>query len=235
MAKDKFIWCRNCDAVHHVTSCDKAPLYGYIGRELEEMPADDWRAFMKRHEGHRIEPLEAVGEKYFCQGSVSDPMSVAYIEVTNGHDHLLLCQTRKSIYEPLSFELTPGRLIDQGVTVCIQDNEIKKEMRYHFNWSAEPFEDQKIDLFVQLFRDVVMGIEPEAIEVAGFSSEDDNVSFGLLQADVIELLMNKFASCFQPRELEDIRRFIDSHREPCDVLAFIMRRQLKVEQCAAST
>jgi hypothetical protein len=162
-------------------------------------------------------------------------MSVAYIEVTNGHDHLLLCQTRKSIYEPLSFELTPGRLIDQGVTVCIQDNEIKKEMRYHFNWSAEPFEDQKIDLFVRLFRDVVMGIEPEAIEVAGFSSEDDNVSFGLLQADVIELLMNKCASCFQPRELEDIRRFIDSHREPCDVLAFIMRRQLKVEQCAAST
>jgi hypothetical protein len=29
---------------------------------------------MKEHEGHRLEPLEALGEKYFCQGSMSDPM-----------------------------------------------------------------------------------------------------------------------------------------------------------------
>ena len=99
--------------------------------------------FYETTRGSPAKPLEAIGEKYFSQGSVSDPMSVAYMEVTNGHDHLLLRQTRKSIYEPLSFELTPGRLIDQGVTVCIHDSEIKKEMRYHFNWSAEPFEDQK--------------------------------------------------------------------------------------------
>jgi hypothetical protein len=26
---------------------------------------------MKEHEGHRLEPLEALGEKYFCQGSRS--------------------------------------------------------------------------------------------------------------------------------------------------------------------
>ena len=82
---------------------------------------------------------------------------------------------------------------------------------------------------------MVTGIEPEVIEVAGFSSADDNVSFGLLQADVIELLMDKCAAFFQPRELDDLRRFIDAHREPCDVLAFVMRRQLKVEQSAAST
>ena len=54
MANAKFIWCRNSDAVHYVTCYDKAPLYGYIGGELKEMPADDWRAFMKRREGHRL-------------------------------------------------------------------------------------------------------------------------------------------------------------------------------------
>ena len=106
-------------------------------------------------------------------------------------------------------------------------------MRCHFKWYADAFDDQKIDLFVQLFRDVVTVIEPETIEVADFCSEDDNVTFGLLPADVIELLIAKCSPYFQPRELDDIRRFIDSHREPCDVLALVMRRQLKIEQSAA--
>ena len=233
MVSDRFIWCRNCDAVHHVTPFDKAPQYVYLHGQVDELPGDDWRGFMKQHEGHRLEPLKALGEKYFCQGSISDPMGVAYIEVTNGSDLLLLRQSRKNIAEPLSFELTRGRLVDQGVTVCIQDSEIKKEMRCHFNWHADAFGDQKIDLFVQLLRDVIKGIEPEAIEVAGYCSKDDNVTFGLLPAEVIELLMAKCAPYFQARELDDIRRFIDSHREACDVLALVMRRQLTVEQSAA--
>jgi hypothetical protein len=233
MVSDRFIWCRNCDAVHHVTSCDRAPQYVYVEGGVEEIPGDDWRAFMKQHEGHRLEPLKASGEKQFCQSSMSDPMGVAYIEVTNGRDHLLLRQSRANIAEPLSFEVTRGRLVDQGLTVCIQDSEIKKEMRCHFKWYADAFDDHKIDLFVQLFRDVVTVIEPETIEVAGFFSKDDNVTFGLLPADVIELLMAKCSSYFLPRELDDIRRFIDSHGEPCDVLALVMRRQLKIEQSAA--
>ena len=70
--------------------------------------------------------------------------------------------------------------------------------------------------------------------MAGFFSEDDNVSFGSLQADVIASLVAKCALYFQPQELDDIRRFIDSHREPSDVLALVMRRQLKVEMLEAT-
>jgi hypothetical protein len=235
MVSDRFIWCRNCDAVHHVTSCDRAPQYLYVDGEVDEIPSDDWRAFMKQHEGHRLEPLTSSGEKFICQGSISDPMGVAYVEVTNGCDHLLLRQSRKNIAEPLDFELTRGRLVDQGVTVCIQDGAIKKEMRCHFQWYADSFNDQKIDLFVQLFSDLVRVIEPGAIEVAGVCLEDDNITFGLVPAEIIELLMAKCARYFQSPELDDIRRFIDSHREPCDVLALIMRRQLKVENSLTCT
>ena len=65
---------------------------------------------MRQHEGHRLEPLKALGEKYLRRGLISDPMGVAYIEVTNGSDHLLLRQSRNNIAEPLSFELIRGRL-----------------------------------------------------------------------------------------------------------------------------
>jgi hypothetical protein len=86
------------------------------------------------------------------------------------------------------------------------DSEIKKEMKCHFKWHADEFEDQKIDLFLQLFRDVVTGVEPESIEVAGFSSEDDNVTFGLLPDNVVQSLIAKCAPYFQPGELDDLRR-----------------------------
>ena len=71
-------------------------------------------------------------------------------------------------------------------------------MRSHFKWDSEAFEGEKIDLFVQLFRDVVTAREPDGIEVAGFCSEDDNVTFGFLPADVIESLMAKCAPYFNP-------------------------------------
>lgn len=45
---------------------------------------------------------------------------------------------------------------------------IKKEMNYHFDWSAEPLADAKIK-FYRAIQDVVKGIQPEEIAVAGFS------------------------------------------------------------------
>jgi hypothetical protein len=63
MVSDKFIWCRNCDAVHHVTSYNRAPQYVYDDGEVNGIPADEWRALMRQLEGHRLEPLEALGEK----------------------------------------------------------------------------------------------------------------------------------------------------------------------------
>jgi hypothetical protein len=41
MVSDRFIWCRNCDAVHHVTPFDKAPRYVYVDGEIDELTGDD--------------------------------------------------------------------------------------------------------------------------------------------------------------------------------------------------
>jgi hypothetical protein len=45
MVNNEFIWCSNCDAVHHVTFSDRAPQYVYVDSEIDEIPADEWRAF----------------------------------------------------------------------------------------------------------------------------------------------------------------------------------------------
>ncbi len=233
MANEKFIWCRQCDVVHHVNGFDKAPVYAWVGGEVEERPADDWRHFMRRHEGHRLEPLTSVGEKYFPSGSIADPMSVAYVEVSNGRDRLLLRQSRKNIGEPVCFEPIAGRLSDRKITLAVQDKEIKKEMKRHFQWpGGQPPSDEKIDLFLEIFKDLVTALDPTEIEVGAYSQTDDNLAYGVLGPATIGQLLAGCARSFTPDELRGLRDFIHSHLDGCDVMSLVMQRQMVIEEAA---
>jgi hypothetical protein len=128
MDEGKFIRCRICNAIHHVTPFDRAPVYSHLPGELEVNSADDWREFMLQHAHHKLEPLHTYGTKYFAAGNAVDPMGVGYIEVTNGQEKFLLRRSRKSIAEPLAYELMKGRIVGMGRVLDVQENEIKKEI-----------------------------------------------------------------------------------------------------------
>src|SRR5688572_22229141 len=105
MDDDRYIWCRNCGAIHRVTRFDRAPFYGFADGEVQETAADDWRDFMARHAGHKLEPMTATDKDYSTNGSAPDPMGVRYVEVSNGNDTLLLCRSRSSIEDPVSYKV----------------------------------------------------------------------------------------------------------------------------------
>lgn len=232
MDREKFILCRNCDVIHHVTPFDKAPVYSVLGGEIQENPVNDWRDFVTSHAGHVLEPLKGTGEKYFPNGSIADPMGVGYIEVTNGAARMLLKRTRTSINEPVRFQHLPGCLADSGATLEIQENEIKNEMKYHFSWAPLSFDDQKIARFVQLLKELVKDIDPRSVRVSEYSYTDDNISYGILEDFMVEALLAKCAANFIPAELEFIQRFVATHRSSSDVMALLMRRQMTVSQSA---
>jgi hypothetical protein len=104
MDNGKFIRCRECDAVYHMTFLDGASA-GHSDAPVENHPAADWRDFMGAHAGHLLEALTMVGEPTFIKGAPGDPMSVAYVTVSNGREKYLLRRTRAHIAEPLKFEL----------------------------------------------------------------------------------------------------------------------------------
>jgi hypothetical protein len=194
------------------------------------MATDDWREFMLKHANHKLEPLEAT-DKHFPQGLGVDPMSVGYIEVTDGHDRFWLRRSRKSIEEPFTYELMKGQVTETGLSLEVQENEIKKEMKYHFNWTpARPLDDDRIDFFIGLFKEVVKSIDPVTVRTSEYSDTDDSVSYGLLDLEVIEALMRKCAAYFLPAEVQAIRRFVESHRGSCDVMTLRMRHQFLIEQ-----
>jgi hypothetical protein len=235
MVSEQFLWCRNCDAIHHVTSSDKAPSYARLGDEILETPADDWRAFMNQHAGHTLEPVKAAGEKYFPNGQAADPMAVAYVEVTNGQEHFVLRQARKNIEAPLQFAVVKGRLADGGFRLQVQETEIRKEMKHHFGGApAQRLGDEKIDLFISLVREVVKEVDPRSIRVSDYSRTDSNVAYGQLSGTEVNALMVKCAAQFEGAELESIRRFVEAHRENSDVMTVVMRRHMAIEQPAES-
>jgi hypothetical protein len=230
MGNDRYIWCRNCGAVYHVTPFDRAPMYALNDGEVVEMRANDWREFMARHSGHRLESMVSTGSDYYPNGSAVDPMNVRYLEVSNGTDTLLLRRTRTSIEEPFRYAIVDGRLIESGATLGVQEEAIRKEMKLHFSWApAAPLQDEKIDHFVGLFREVVNELDPDRA-AAEYSCADDNVVYCELDAATIDALIAKCRAYFQPAEIESLRRFVETHRESDDVMAVVKRRAVAVEK-----
>lgn len=230
MGEDRYIWCRNCDAIHHVTAFDRLPVYLSSDGNAEENPADDWREFMAAHAGHRLEPLTATGSDYSPDGSAFDPMRVRYLEVTNGGETLLLRRSRSSIDEAVRFSVVDGRLVDNGTTLGIQEDAIRKEMKLHFSWApAPPLGDAKINRFIGLFREAIRDVDPAQVRVVEYS-DSGAVAYCPLDAAMAARLVAKCRDHFEPAEWESLRRFIDTHRESDDVMALVKRRVVTVEQ-----
>jgi len=231
MDKGKFILCRNCGAVHHVTDFDRAPNYFAAAGEAEAKPADDWRAFMNQHAGHGLEALKALGEQYVPDGSAADPMAVAYIEVTNGHREFLLRRARRSIGEPVRFERIEARFGEPVVVVEIQEREIRKELKLRLSWApGHGLSDEKIDFFIALFRDAASQVDARGLTAIEPSYADDNISYAALEERTKDFLLDRCARYFAGAELEALRRFVETHTAGSDVLTLQLRRRVPIEE-----
>ena len=231
MTEHRYIWCRNCNEIHHVTPFDRAPGYRMNLGEETELPMDDRGAFMRRHSGHRLEGLQGVGERYFPDGQALDPMRVGYVEVTNGKESFVVRSFRNRIEDPLHFELLRGRLKAVGTTASIQENEIRKEMKHHYPWRpSERPDDEKIELFVRLFNEVVRGMDPRQIELCGYDDTASSVAYGVLSSAIVEKLMQECRNHFDQETLSGLRRFIDAHRDQDGVMTLRIVRRYAIEE-----
>lgn len=106
----RFLYCHDCNAVHHVTPFDSAPVFDFDGMEIRELPQDARRYLIDRHSGHRIGNLIKLGEITGEAVALAHPMRINYIETTDGQDTFVLRSVRKHIADPLSYEVIPRQL-----------------------------------------------------------------------------------------------------------------------------
>ena len=230
MDNDRYIWCRNCATIHHVTPFDRAPRYRRRLDEFVEEAANDWREFINRHAGHRLEPMVATNNDYYPDGSSFDPMRVRFLEISNGNETLLVRRSRGSIEEPFRYSVVDGRLIESGATLGVQEAAIRREMKLHFSWApAAPFNDEQIDRFLGLLREVARSLDPDQTPGTAYAGPDEIVAYCALDDVTVAALMAKCGRSFQWNELESLRRFVDAHRQADDVLALVKRRTITVE------
>jgi hypothetical protein len=126
MFSDRFLYCRDCNEVHHVSPFDTAPIYVLEDRVVRQIPVDDLQSFRERHFGHNFEELTSVPETDVQLGQLVDPMKTGYVEVTNGKDLFVLRSFRRNIADPLSYELLPRQLAFHEITHDHQEEEIAK-------------------------------------------------------------------------------------------------------------
>jgi hypothetical protein len=148
----RFLYCRDCNAVHHVTPFDTAPSYERVGLAIRETPRDDRGQFMDRHSGHRIGDLISVAESCPQGGQSADPMKVTYIEVTDGRESFVLRSFRSSIADPLSYEVLPTQLMlweTVDDTEPTQNNEVAFGVPVNMKPGNSPVDDGQLYNFIQ--------------------------------------------------------------------------------------
>ena len=233
MDNGRFIRCRNCGAIHHISPFDRSPVYHLVAGEVQEKQVDDWRAFMDRHAGHRLEPLQSIGNTVFPSGSACDPMNVAYVQVTDGTQTVLLRRRRSSIEEPFDYELVDGSLVQTEVRLEIQADAIRKEMQLHFSWApGMVLSDEQISFFIACFGQVVQTVDAETLCANEFSDSDDQTSYCKLPQPVIDQLLMKCCGYYSANQLAALRQFAEEHRDGGDVMALIKRSTIVFVQGA---
>jgi hypothetical protein len=185
---------------------------------------------MDQHAGHALEALSALGEQRFLEGLSSDPMAVAYVQVTNGRREFLLRRSRRSIAEPLRFEPVEGSLAEELVGLEIQEREIRKELKLRFRADGGPLSDAKVDLFIDLFRAAAGRIDAAGVSATELSCENDNVAYAALEAPTREALLRECASLFTCGETQALRQFIETHSGGSDVMTLVLRRRVVVAE-----
>jgi hypothetical protein len=227
MPEDRYVWCRSCNDVYHVTPFSKAPTYSWNGEEALELPTDDWGAFTRAHAGHRLEPLWSVGEPFRPGGA--DPMSERFVEVTDGSRRFVVRAFRESVAKPLRFELIPGKLRLAPVAVGVQEKEIRREMAGGFRWHPDgKIEGEEIERVIAAFREVVSALSAAEIEAALFDSPRDSLTYGLLPDRAVRLLREKCSSFLSPEQLCELQRFIETENVPDGVATLVLRRRADI-------
>ena len=233
MAEERFIWCRNCNQVHHVTVHDQAPRYPSNQKTDDGVATDDWRAFMSRHAGHPLEALHSCAPDLW-QGGGSDPVQQRYIEVTNGRDWFVVRGFRPRIDESLRFEVERGRLRTTTVAIEIQTKAIRLEMTRHFFWGSARPDDNKIELFISLFKECVSGLRPEQVGISRYDCTDGGLAYAGLNDGFVETLMRQCEAVFSPEEFLRLRSFVDGQKSSDGVMALRVKRQYGVAPAADS-
>jgi hypothetical protein len=111
------------------------------------------------------------------------------------------------------------------VSVEVQENDVRKELKKHFSWGVFLPTHDKIELFVALFKQVVCGLDPDHVSVSRHDYRDGALGYAALDDVLVENLLQQCRPYCPPEELTGLKRFLESQKESDGVMALRVRHQ----------
>ena len=226
----KLIRCSACNRV----------IPNYDGYELvrgQSLPGVEWsnsdlagaKEFLRTHSGHPLEELSVEEETWVSAKPCWEPLRVSYFLAGNAGGKFLIQRKKSALDQPASYEIIPGSLQISIVSLRIQEEDLRKQIAAEKAFS--PLLKERMERFIQVFRDEVARISPQQIEQATEEMEEGESSlsaYGGLKDARWGRILNRCRLYFDESELKVIRRITDEYRHPPDVLSVQGDRRISV-------
>jgi len=217
------IRCIDCNAVYETTPFDQCPEYHYAESTGEYCAREqnDELDFSRRHREHRIEKLVISDSPMYSEGPYFDPQRIVYFEATNGRETFLIKRWRKSVQDPVRYDVVPGRLEVQK-TVEIQKGSLEKQMRYELN--NPTIAEEKVHKFIEIVQDAALHCNPDNNVQDIYESNDAQIDYLPLNEDQISGILKKSRTIFTRDELKKVERFIRNNCDYNGVMSLVLKK-----------
>ena len=166
------------------TACNQI-IPNYESHELtraKSLPGVEWsnadlvigKKFLRLHSGHRLEELLVEENSWVSQKPSYEPLGESYFFASNTERKFLIRRTKAALDRPAFYEILPGRLKVSNVSLKIQENDLRKQISVEERFS--PLLKERMERFIQVFRDETDEISPEKIEEEAEEIEEGECS-----------------------------------------------------------
>jgi hypothetical protein len=184
-----------------MTPYDIVPLYQVRGDDLEESPAQERSAFLRKHWGHPLTTLKRKKDRLYSDRPLWDPFRVAYEEVTDGQETFLLKSWRTAIAEPRHYALLRGSL---AITTTVF---LPEEPLYDSLLDCFPSSTSLIPGIVRALQQRVARLSGQELIPAYCSADDPLLSFAYLAEHHLHMLVRCCCEAGLSNERDRLRDF----------------------------
>jgi len=212
---NQLIRCTDCNEIFLKSPFDRRTeyerQYGSPSESFRGVERDDFQDFLKNHRGHRFEDLEIIDQSFVSEKAYAEPVKVSYFKATNGKERFVIKKYRKSIDEPLRYQLIAGDYTLEPTGFEIQTKEIARQLNAEFK--VNPLTEAQIAAFLKLYRQVVEIIDPEDLERIPEESSNPLEVYYRLDGVGLAYLLRNCRNIFKDQEYLDVEAFVHRHKE----------------------
>jgi hypothetical protein len=227
---ERLIRCTVCNQViPNYTSSVFAWVKSFLDVEWSNADLTNTQEFLRAHFGHLLEELVVEADFFFSEKPSYEPIRVTYFFAGNATRSFLVRRKKRALDEPASYEIVPGKLKISNLSWKVQEDHLRKQINAETGFSLTL--KRKIPRFIQAVRDEIGGISPTEFEGMAEEIEEGETSlsaYGSLKESCWTKILDRCRRDFDEVELETIRKFIEEHRHPPDVLSIQIQRSISV-------